>query len=453
MNCFQCGAKLNESAFCPNCGATVVEYKKIMRISNALYNDGLAKAKVRSLSGAADSLRRSLKYNKYHIDARNLLGLVYMEMGDGVHALAEWSISISLKPTDNRASGFLAQTQNDAVVMDRMRQSVKKYNMAVSYVRTGNEDLAVIQLKKVLELEPRMVMAYQMLALLYMKRREFGKARKVLVAADNIDTNNTQTLFYVKELARISRGRRTKKERLEGIETNEDRILYKSGNETIVQPTGYKDNNWMYTFLNVAIGIAIGLAAAVFLILPVQVQSVKREYQAKEKQLYAHLEVTPVPAASVRPAGSAKPQESAEPADASAEPERTPQPGASGEPKVSKQPDASAQPAAGMTPEEMEVFGNPEELEVDTGRSAEYYYELAQQNFSYEEYEDSKQMAQQALQIDPEHLESLYYLGRSYQRMDQNDKALVVYRRMVELYPDSTKWQIQDAKKYIEELQ
>ena len=52
-------------------------YKKIMKTSNALYNDGLAKAKVRDLSGAVSSLREALKFNKRNIQARNLLGLVY----------------------------------------------------------------------------------------------------------------------------------------------------------------------------------------------------------------------------------------------------------------------------------------------------------------------------------------------------------------------------------------
>ncbi len=76
-------------------------YNKIIRLSNTFYNDGLKKAKVRDLSGAANSLRKSLQFYKANIQARNLLGLVYYEMGEVVDALSEWVISRSLKPEDN----------------------------------------------------------------------------------------------------------------------------------------------------------------------------------------------------------------------------------------------------------------------------------------------------------------------------------------------------------------
>ena len=59
---------------CYPCGADVVIYKKIMHMSNRFYNEGLAKANVRDLSGAIVNLREALKFNKNHIEARNLLG-------------------------------------------------------------------------------------------------------------------------------------------------------------------------------------------------------------------------------------------------------------------------------------------------------------------------------------------------------------------------------------------
>src|SRR5699024_11776955 len=53
--------------------------KRIVRISNLLYNRGLEKASVRDLSGAITCLKQSLKFNKENIDARNLLGLCYLD--------------------------------------------------------------------------------------------------------------------------------------------------------------------------------------------------------------------------------------------------------------------------------------------------------------------------------------------------------------------------------------
>ena len=87
MFCYNCGCHLSEHDFCTSCGADVSLYKKIMCMSNRFYNDGLEKAGVRDLTGAINSLRQSLKFNKNNIEARNLLGLVYFETGEVVAAL------------------------------------------------------------------------------------------------------------------------------------------------------------------------------------------------------------------------------------------------------------------------------------------------------------------------------------------------------------------------------
>lgn len=86
MKCFNCGAVLKTTDYCSHCGADVKLYRRMLQLSNAYYNEGLAKAKVRDLTGAVMSLRQSLKFNKKNTDARNLLGLVYFEMGEVVDA-------------------------------------------------------------------------------------------------------------------------------------------------------------------------------------------------------------------------------------------------------------------------------------------------------------------------------------------------------------------------------
>ena len=60
--------------------------------------------------------------------------------------------------------------------------------------------MAIIQLKKVISQNSKFVKAYQLLALLYMKRQEYERARKLLKKAANIDTTNTTTLRYLQEI-------------------------------------------------------------------------------------------------------------------------------------------------------------------------------------------------------------------------------------------------------------
>ena len=52
MKCFNCGAVLKTTDYCSHCGADVKLYRRMLQLSNAYYNEGLAKAKVRDLTGA-----------------------------------------------------------------------------------------------------------------------------------------------------------------------------------------------------------------------------------------------------------------------------------------------------------------------------------------------------------------------------------------------------------------
>ncbi len=150
MKCYNCGCRLSEKDFCTNCGADVARYKNIIRTSNRCYNDGLERANVRDLSGAIVSLRQCLKLNKNHIDARNLLGLIYFETGEVVPALTEWVISKNMRANKNVADDYLDAVQSNQSRLEIINQTIKKFNQALAYCRTDSNDLAIIQLKKVL---------------------------------------------------------------------------------------------------------------------------------------------------------------------------------------------------------------------------------------------------------------------------------------------------------------
>lgn len=125
MNCYYCGAHLDSMGTCPSCEADVRVWKKIVSISNKLYNDGLECAQARDLTGAVEYLKMSLRYNKMNIQARNLLGLVYFEMGEIVKALSEWIISKSMQGEDNPANDYLTDIQKSSARLDTMSQTVK----------------------------------------------------------------------------------------------------------------------------------------------------------------------------------------------------------------------------------------------------------------------------------------------------------------------------------------
>ena len=131
-----------------------------------------------SLSGAIDLLKRSLKFNKLNVQARNLLGLVYFETGEVVAALSEWVISKNIQKNRNLASEYIARLQANQNKLETINESIKKYNNALAMCREGHEDMAAIRLKKILSQNPKLIKGYHLLALIQMKNQEWNKARR-----------------------------------------------------------------------------------------------------------------------------------------------------------------------------------------------------------------------------------------------------------------------------------
>lgn len=79
---------------------------------------------------------------------------------------------------------------------------MRKYNQALVYCQQGSYDLAIIQLKKVLSVNGKLLDAHLLLALLYMKVENYARARNEIKKVLAVDCNNTQALRYLKELNR-----------------------------------------------------------------------------------------------------------------------------------------------------------------------------------------------------------------------------------------------------------
>lgn len=255
-----------------------MEYtKKFLYQSNQWYNDGLKKANIRDLSGAVSSLKKSLQFNRDNIAARNLLGLVYYGRGEVVEALVEWIISKNIKTHGNIANYYIKKVQESPSELELINQAVKKYNQCIEYCKQDGEDLAAIQLKKVITAHPTFLKAYQLLTLLYMQSEQYAKARQLIRKAHKLDTTNEVTLRYMHELKQI---RSDKVAKLK--EEKDQAVSYKLGNETIIQPisSSLKDNATMMTILNILIGIIVGATVVLFLIVP----TVKQKMAAKTNQ-------------------------------------------------------------------------------------------------------------------------------------------------------------------------
>ena len=156
MRCYKCNSVLSDNDYCLKCGADVSIYKVVVKGSNAYYNLGLEKAQVRDLTGAITALRTSLKINKANIKAKNLLGLIYFEMGEIALALKEWVISVNLKPDKNVATVYIRKVKSNQNKLEIYNQATKKYNFGLDKNKKGVDDVDLILLNKVLSINSKL---------------------------------------------------------------------------------------------------------------------------------------------------------------------------------------------------------------------------------------------------------------------------------------------------------
>ena len=279
MKCYQCGAELTNRDFCPNCGAKVKVYKRISALSNRYYNEGLERAEIRNLSGAIESLHQSLKLNKSNIQARNLLGLVYYETGEVVAALSEWVISKNLKSEDNAADDYMDLVRNDPSRLEMFNQTIKKFNIALKYCHQDSLDMAVIQLKKVLSMNPGFIRAHLLLALLYLNNGNYTKAKIEAEKSLKLDTGNVMAARYLKEAESMMLPQEIKAS--EEKQNKNDVIRYERDNETIIQPVRSNVFTKSGSIWGIVLGVVLGIAVSCFLILPARVQQMNNSYKAQ----------------------------------------------------------------------------------------------------------------------------------------------------------------------------
>lgn len=457
MKCYKCKAELSSSDYCTSCGADVKVYKKIIKSSEIYYNQGLAMAQMRELTSAADSLRHSLKLNKNNIKARNLLGLVYFEMGEAVAALSEWVISKNLQPTKNIADDYLSAVKKNSTRLDTINQTIKKYNQALLYAQQNSSDLAIIQLKKVLNLNPNLVKGHLLLALLYMKENEYEKAVKPLKKAMSIDKSNPLTIKYMNEVKKVVDVNEKKAEPVK--KASEERKVFVGEDVILPQPTSYQESNaGGITILNILIGIAIGAALMWFLVFPAKRQAIAEENNKQYAEISSQLELKSTTIATLESDKEILQKEKED-----LEKELSTYKGKDGIIQTYESMlvamDAYIQNDSIKT---MEALANVdtavinsedfkkvyEEIEEAAAQEAtRTLYEQGYNRYRNGDYQTAIEVLAKAYEIGKEDAGVIYYLGRSYQRSGDSETGKKYLQEVIDKYPN-TQYASQ-AKDYI----
>lgn len=308
--CPSCGAHVMKNGYCSQCGMNLYVLKKAYNTSNYYYNLAYDKACARDLSGAVDFLLLSLRYNKKNVRSRNLIGLIYYEMGEVVKALAHWIMSANYKPEKNLAVRYLKALRKDPERLDAVDRIARKFNMALAYAESENYDLAIMQLKSAISDNPHFVQGYLLLSLLYIHAGNYEKARVALRRVLKIDKANPLALHYLREMGTSDEIIiRMRSESIENDGLLSDVLLSEEGreddqlsvkkpekkkpifqeikakkNENVVRTGDYSQISLAkYSGLYVFVGLVLGVLLFYFIVMPGQTRKQKNENESMVK--------------------------------------------------------------------------------------------------------------------------------------------------------------------------
>ena len=438
MQCPYCNGKLTAGDNCEKCGNNVKPFKKLYKISNRCYNEGLEKAKVRDLSGAVVSLQNSLKINKRNTDARNLLGLIYSEMGEIVDALSEWVISNHLQPENNLATGYLSYFQNNPTRLDAAEQVVKKYNTSLKLAKAGSYDLAVIQLKKLISLNSKHIKGLQLLGLLNIKSGNLPQAKKYLKMMLKVDAMNPAAMLYLKEI----QGKDAGEDKTEDVDA--DRLVL-NARESFAPTSAYRENkHGILPWINLLLGIVLGMAFFMVAIVPgiraKSVENKKAEIVSLNETLAktnAEFDSMTSENAELKKKVETLETKNKQLSETVTKPENN-EYGALAEAAAYYTMEDNAKAAEALLKVDKTTLKDKNLLnlynqlsaKVFEGQSAKLFQE-GYNTYNRGKYEDALKIFETSLKMNTANVDSVYFTGRCYDRLSDKEKAVEWYNKVI----------------------
>lgn len=468
MICPNCENKISfNKNKCDRCGNDLVITKKVIKLSNAYYNQGLERVKIRDLSGAIVLLKNSLKLDKRNTEARNLLGLTYFETGEIVKALSEWVISKHFKSDNNQAEEYLEEIQSNPTKLESYNNIIKRYNQALLSAKQDNDDISIIQLKKIISANPNYIAAIQLLALQYIKNKDYNKAKKILNRAKKIDITNPRTLRYLYE---IDLAQSNNEENFRREDTLEDKEVKMS----IVPLSSYKeDKPSIWIFINLLIGVIVGIVAMYILVIP----TIKREYDISLNNKYAEYNAAISKQEDqddvINGLRSEKEELEIKLAKLQEEIDGIVIPDVKDNLKVydklldtvnkyiealPSNKEKMIEVAESLSNIQLELLETNKAKDLyQTIKEATYetasttYYRDGYNHYDRGKYEEAKDSLEKSYLFNESNLDALYFLGRSYQRLGDNDQARFYYDILINDHEGSRRAnQAKEQLRYLE---
>lgn len=152
------------------------------------YNLGTKRQREGDIAGAISAYSRAIELDRKYADAYNNRGVAYLIQKDYIAALADFTRSIELAPSDaaynNRGSIYFSQQKTEEAIVDftaaiKIKASPAGYaNRGLAYQQTSRDALALADYEAAIKLNPKFGRAYVLRGLILLKSGQDSAAQK-----------------------------------------------------------------------------------------------------------------------------------------------------------------------------------------------------------------------------------------------------------------------------------
>jgi len=152
------------------------------------YNLGTKRQREGDLAGAIAAYSRAIEFDGKYADAYNNRGVAYLIQKDSASALADFTRSLELAPSDaaynNRGGIYFSEHKTEDAIADftaaiRIKPSAEGYtNRGIIYEQTNRDALALADYEAAIKLNPNLGRTYVLRGLILLKNGETGPAQK-----------------------------------------------------------------------------------------------------------------------------------------------------------------------------------------------------------------------------------------------------------------------------------
>ena len=291
---------------------------------------------------------------------------------------------------------------------------------------------------------------------------ENDKAKKHLKKAARVDVNNTTTLKYIEELGGFGDSDDTSSDKKN---QTPERKIFKGDSSVEVKEVGsYKpERTRAFPFINDIIGVIIGLFVGLVLVMPT-ISSKSNQEKANEISEYGTK-------LAERDSQIASMQHEKETLDAQVQSLTNQLNEALNDDSLSvaqvyekiieaykmyTEGDKAQALATVMGLDMSEVTNETAKNIVntisseDTKKASADAFEKVRKAYNSGKYDDAKKYLQEAVDLNKDNVDAIYFFGRLYHKQGNKEKATEYYRKVVKDYPDSER--VSEARSRLNEL-